>query len=222
MSNRILRALAAGLGLVVLLTRAAAAHPHVWTNMHSKILFTPDGLVRGVAVDWTFDEAYTKVAVDGLDANGDGSYSAAELAPLTKVNLDSLKTYGYFVFFRKNGSVQKIGDATDASQTYSLGRLTLHFSIPLKQPLDPRRDQISLKVYDPEFFIDFEYAKKAPTSVSREMPPTCRTELTPIPSDSGVDQTKQLLKTKGVDWKPDNNEDFGGLFAQAIQIKCQP
>ena len=203
------------------LTCSADAHPHVWATMHSTILFTPKGLVSGVAVDWTFDEAYTKVAVDGLDANGDGIYSPEELAPLTKVNLSSLKTYGYFVFFRKNGEVQKLGDTSDASQTYAKGRLTLHFTVSLLHPLDPIHDQVGLKVYDPEYFIDFEYAKSNPLRASQAIPSACRTELTPIPTDSNLSQTRQMLASKGIDWKPDNNEDFGGLFAQAALVVCR-
>lgn len=199
----------------------ASAHPHVWATMHSKILFSSAGLVRGVAMDWTFDEAYSKTALDGLDANGDGTYSRAELEPLTKVNLSSLKTYGYFVFFRKNGDLQKLGDATDASQDYAKGHLTLHFTVPLLKPLDPSHAQVGLKVYDPEFFIDFEYAKRNAVSASDGMPATCRIDLTPIPSDSTVGETRQMLASKGIDWKPDNNEDFGGMFAQAALVMCQ-
>jgi len=199
----------------------AIAHPHVWASMHSKILFTPAGLVRGVAMDWTFDEAYSKTALDGLDVNGDGAYSHEELEPLTKVNLSSLKTYGYFVFFRKDGDLQKLGDATDASQDYAKGRLTLHFTVPLLKPLDPGHAQVGLKVYDPEYFIDFEYAKKNAVSASDGMPAACRIDLTPIPSDSTVGQTRQMLASKGIDWKPDNNEDFGGMFAQAALVMCQ-
>ena len=192
----------------------------VWATVHSKILFNSHGLVSGVAVDWTFDEAYTQVAVAGLDINNDGTYSPEELEPLTKVNLSSLETYGYFIFFRKNGEVQALANPVAASQTYAKGRLTLHFTAPLLHPLDPQRDQVGLKIYDPEYFIDFEYAKTSPLLASLSIPAQCRTELTPIPTDSNLDQTRQMLASKGIDWKPDDNEDFGGLFAQVTIIVC--
>jgi hypothetical protein len=44
--------------------------------------------------------------------------------------------------------------------------------------------------------------------------------LTPIPNGSNLNQTRLMLSAKGIDWKPDNNEDFGGMFAQAILIVC--
>ena len=36
----------------------------------------------------------------------------------------------------------------------------------------------------------------------------------------GFDQTRAMLASKGRDWKPDNNEDFGAMFAQAVTIQC--
>ena len=46
----------------------AQAHPHVWIEMQSDVVFTDDGLIKGVDLEWTFDDAYTQMALDGLDA----------------------------------------------------------------------------------------------------------------------------------------------------------
>ena len=200
----------------------AGAHPHVWADMRSAVVFTAGGLVRGVKVEWTFDEAYSNVAVDGLDSNGDGVYSPAELAPLTEVNLAALKTYGYFIFMRLDGNVRKIGDPEEAGQIYAHGKLTLHFTMPLVEPIDPRKGQFMLKVYDPEFFIDFEYTRKKPASVIGAMPAQCRLVIKPVPTDAELNQTRLMLSTKGTDWKPDNGENFGGMFAQPVMIACGP
>ena len=84
--------------------------------MQSTIVFTDEGLIKGVDVEWTFDDAYAQVALDGLDVNKDGFYSQAELAPLTRENIDSLKSYEYFTVMRANGEQLKIADVTDAGQ----------------------------------------------------------------------------------------------------------
>ena len=189
--------------------------------MQSSIVFTDDGLIKGVDVEWTFDDAYAQMALDGLDVDGDGLYSQDELAPLTKENIDSLKDYEYFTVMRANGEQQKIGAVTDVGQIYSNNKLTLHFQVPLATPLDPRKANFMLKVYDPEFFIDFEYPKDNPADVNGNMPKKCKLKVKPVPTDAELDQTRTMLSTKGKEWKPENNEDFGAMFAQAVLIECK-
>jgi ABC-type uncharacterized transport system substrate-binding protein len=41
--------------------------------------------------------------------------------------------------------------------------LTLHFLLPLKQPLKAK--SLTIAVYDPEFFIDFSLAEKDPAKL---------------------------------------------------------
>ncbi len=214
-------------GLVFLLAVAIApmqamAHPHVWVEMRSKVLLSADGMVTGVRVEWTTDPAYAKDALDGLDANGNGVYEPDELARLTQENLESLASYDYFVAFRFNGEPQKNGKATNGIQTYNAndGRLTLLFTVPLETPLDPHKGEIRLKVYDPEFFIDFEYSKKTPLLISHPLAAGCTANLMELPPDPVATQTKTMLATKGKDWKPDMEEDFGALFAQPVVIAC--
>lgn len=190
--------------------------------MRSNVIVRPDGLISGVRVEWTFDKGYSATATEGLDANGDGVYSDAELAPLTQLNLSSLKTYGYFIFMRMNGTLQKFVDPIDPGQSYANGKLTLRFTLPLQHPVDPHAGTFALKVYDPEFFIDFEYVKTKPANVMGALPRGCNMKLSPIPSNEQLNQTLAMLSTKPVDWKPDGGEDFGGLFAQAITVKCMP
>jgi ABC-type uncharacterized transport system substrate-binding protein len=199
----------------------AQAHPHVWADMQSGIVFTDDGLIKGVDLEWTFDDAYTQMALDGLDLDGDGTYSQDELAPLTVENIKSLKDYEYFTVMRANGEQQKIGEVTEAGQIWSNNRLTLHFQVPLVTPLDPKKVDFMLKVYDPEFFVDIEYVKDNPADVVGKMPKECKLVLKPVPTDAELDQTRLMLSTKGKDWKPENNEDFGAMFAQPVLIKCK-
>lgn len=198
------------------------AHPHVWADMRSQLVVSDTGLISGVRVQWTTDKVYAKDALDGFNVKPDGTYDAADLAKLTAENLDALSGYGYFIFFRMGGEVQKIGKPVDGLQTYNAkdGRLTLLFTMPLETPLDPHAGSVTLKVYDPEFFIDFEYVADKPLLISKPLAQGCKAELKSVNTNAALNQTKQMLSTKDKTWKPDNNEDFGGLFAQPIEVKC--
>jgi ABC-type uncharacterized transport system substrate-binding protein len=201
---------------------AAVAHPHVWADMRSELLVDDAGLITGARVEWTTDKAYAKDALDIFKKQPDGGYNKEDLAKLTDENLSALADYGYFINFRYNGAKQQIGKAQEGFQTYdpASGRLTLLFSVSLLAPLDPAKGAVELKVYDPEFFIDFEYQAQKPLLISKPLKAGCVAKLLPIPGDNQIEQTKAMLATKGRDWKPENEEDFGSMFAQATEVTC--
>jgi ABC-type uncharacterized transport system substrate-binding protein len=188
--------------------------------MQSDVVFDDKGLISAVNVIWTFDDAYAQMALDGLDTNGDGVYSQAEIEPLTKENMNSLKDYDYFTVMRFSGTKQELGEVTEFGQIWSNDKLQLHFQVPLKTPLDPLTGDFVLKIYDPDFFIAMDYVKENPVSVIGNIPKNCGLVVKPIPTDAEVEQTRSMLSTKGTDWKPENNEDFGALFAQPVTISC--
>jgi ABC-type uncharacterized transport system substrate-binding protein len=198
----------------------ARAHPHVWVTMRSDVVFTGDGLITAINLEWSFDDNYTQMALDGLDVNGDGVYSQSELDPLTKENIASLKDYEFFTVMRVDGAKQEIGEVTEYGQIWSNDKLALHFQVPLKTPIDPRRGEFTVKVYDPDFFIAMDYVEDDPVAVLGNIPAACKLVVKPVPTDAELDQTRAMLASKGKDWQPENNEDFGAMFAQAASIAC--
>lgn len=198
----------------------ASAHPHVWIEMRSDVVFDDSGKVAAINLEWTFDDAYAQMALDGLDTNGDGVYSQLELETLTKENIASLKDYNYFIVPRADGKQVPVGDATEYGQIYTGTKLELHMQVPLARPVDPAAQQFSYKVYDPEFFIAIDYVKDEPVGVVGAQPPQCKPELKPVVIDEQMSQTMQMLSTKGTDWKPPEDEDFGGQFASPVIVAC--
>lgn len=189
--------------------------------MRSDIVMNDKGHITAVNLMWTFDQAYAEMALEGLDRNGDGVYSADELEPLTRENIESLKDYDYFTYVRFNGEKQKVGTPVDAGQIYSNDKLQLHMQVPLVTPLDPTKGEFVLKIYDPDFFIAFDYPKDDPVTVIGQVPEGCKLVVKPVPTDAELEQTRAMLATKGTDWKPENDEDFGALFAQPVTIECK-
>ena len=121
--------------------------------MTEELLYAPDGSVTGVHHAWTFDDMFSAFAVQGLDRKTKGTFSREELAPLAKVNVESLKEYGYFTHAKVNGKRQK--DAFADPIDYWLGYnpkdtvLTLHSTLQFKTPV--KVQALDLEIYDPEF-----------------------------------------------------------------------
>ena len=199
---------------------AVQAHPHVWTVIRTGLMAGNDGLVTGVKVDWTFDEVYSGFALEGLDANGDGSFSPEEIAPLTKENIESLVESNYFIAFKQNKKSLPNAPVTQYGQSYDGTKLTLSFVFSLKQPADPKLGALEVKVYDPDFFIAFDYDTTNPTKLEGTLAQGCKMILNPLPSTEELDQTRTFLADKGTDWKPEDPQDFGAMFAQGLVVSC--
>ena len=210
------------LGLVLTGTTVTAqAHPHVWIEARSDVVFDERGLIVAVNHEWTMDEAYSEMATDGLDTDGDGLYSPQELEPLTKENIQSLKEYNYFTQMKSDSEEVAFGDVVEAGQLWSRKRLSLHFQMPLKEPVDPTKSKIYYRIYDPEFFISIEFPGKEAITALGGKPPGCTVELRDVVSNEETEQTRAMLATKGTDWQPPPEEEFGDMFAQPIVINCK-
>lgn len=208
------------LAALILFATPAAAHPHVWIEARSDVVFDDRGRIIAINHEWTMDEMYTEAAVDGLDANADGVYSPEELKALTQENIESLKEYAYFTSFTAGNEKSLFSDVFEAGQLWNNKRLKLHFQLPLKEPVDPRKTAVSYRVYDPGFFIAIEFPGKDAVSAVGAIPADCRVELQEPVSDEQAVDTKAMLATKGVEWQAPPEEDFGAMFAQPIAVLC--
>jgi len=147
---------AAALALVLPMATAAQAHPHVFVDARSELIFDAAGAVTAVRHTWQFDEAFSAFAIQGLDANGDGKLSDAELVPLAKINVESLKDYEFFTGLKVGGKKQALLDPTKYWLEFHDGRLTLFFTLPLKAPVSIK-GKATLEVYDPQYFVAFAF-----------------------------------------------------------------
>jgi ABC-type uncharacterized transport system substrate-binding protein len=250
---------------------SARAHPHVWVTVETTVLFER-GSIAGFRHKWSFDELYATMAIQGLDANNDGTYSREELAELAKVNIEGLKDFGYFTHARLGEGRLAIGaptdyylehvappkpatapvppaaatgapapkssDAeTDASLLGRLGSaifgrkppdgvagggepakvLSLHFTVPLAQPVLAEAEGFAFGVYDPSFFIAFDMAKDDAVKLGAGAPAGCRIEIG-SPSKN-VDDAQRLGEAFAQQLGQMN---FGFAASQPIRVTCGP
>ena len=213
-----LRAIALTVAACIGLVRSADAHPHVWATVRSEIVFDDNHRITGIRHAWTFDEFYTAMAVQGLDADGDGVYSRQELEPLAKVNVESLKEFDYFTFVRRGADDKPLPlkEPVDYWIEYDKDLLTLHFTLPFETPLDPKSDEVAVDVYDPSFFVAFGFATDAPVKLSGTAT-GCGAEIKQPDAEIAAD-AKALSEAFFSQLGPGSN--FGSQFAQTAIVKC--
>jgi ABC-type uncharacterized transport system substrate-binding protein len=196
----------------------AQAHPHVWVTMMTELLYAPDGSATAVRQAWTFDDMYSAFATTGIQAKTKGQFTREELAPLAQENVESLKDFDYFTYAKIDGKRQK--DAFNPPVDYWLDYdpketvLTLHFTLPLREAVKTK--QLTIEIYDPEFFVDFGFAETNAVKLVGA-PPQC-TVTNEKPNDSNFPLVFQRLNKSFV--TSEANVGMGMNFANKVSVTC--
>jgi ABC-type uncharacterized transport system substrate-binding protein len=202
--------------LLVLVSRPlpANAHPHVWVKFHSEVLYAADGSLTGIRHAWTFDDMFSAYALQGIKHAVKGQYTREELTSLAQLNIKSLKEYDFFTYARAEGKKLKFSAPTDYWLEYSDSTLTLHFTLPLGTP--DRAKDTQFEIYDPTIFVDFEFAKDRPVTLSGA-PASCRFTLG-LPHEPTA---SERLRLSQLDNEPlDPSSTYGETFANKITVDC--
>lgn len=203
-------------GAMALWTTAARAHPHVWVTAKSELVYDDKADITAVRHSWTFDEAYSSYATQGLDKDGDGKLSASELADLAKVNVDSLSDFGYFTKGKANGKALSFASPTDYSLDFQNGRLTLDFTLPVKTPM-PANRMLTLEIYDGTYFVAFALAEGDDAARISGAPQGCTTR---IMRPKKPDEAQQQQLSEAFFEALSANTNFGMQFSNRILVAC--
>jgi ABC-type uncharacterized transport system substrate-binding protein len=217
MIQRFFLSIAAALAALASAAAPASSHPHVWVTMKSELVFAPDGTITGVRHAWTFDDMFSAFATQGLEAKKKGEFTREELTPLAEVNVTSLKEYDFFTYAKANGKKVEFNEPApgyyldfDTKETV----LTLHFTLPLKQPVKAK--DLTVEVYDREFFVDFSFAEKDPAKLVGA-PVQCK--LTVARPEEMNAALAQQLSQLGPDQR-DPSLTIGAQYANKLVVKC--
>lgn len=193
----------------------AAAHPHVWVTMQSELLYAPDGSLTGIRHHWAFDDMFSAFATQGIQSKVKGHFSREELAPLAKVNVESLKEYDYFTYATVDGKKTPLADPLpDYWLDYKNSRLVLNFTLPFKHPVEAK--YLKLEIYDPTIFVDFEFEKQTPVHLVGA-PAGCKLDVV-LPQDITVAQSQKLGESFFNSLS--STQNWGAQFANKILVNC--
>jgi ABC-type uncharacterized transport system substrate-binding protein len=195
-------------------TSPARAHPHVWITMKSELIYAPDGTITGIRHAWSFDDMFSAFATQGLDSKEKGKLSREELAPLAKVNIESLKEYDYFTYATADGEKVPLSDPLpDYWLDYKEQVLTLYFTLPLKTPVKAK--ELKIDIYDPTIFVDFSFDKKSPVQIVGA--PQCKLDVA-LPREMTFAEGKKLSEIPAD--QPNTSMAWGAQFANKILVHC--
>jgi ABC-type uncharacterized transport system substrate-binding protein len=196
----------------------ASAHPHVFVDAHAEIVFDRAGEITAVRHIWQFDDAFSAFAIQGLDKNDDGKLSDDELAPLAKVNVDSLQVYDFFTILTMGKARQVFVPPKEYWLEFDGGKLTLFYTLPLKKPV-AMNGTATIEVFDPEYFVAFTFAKTgavkldgAPASCSAIYHPPKELDAQTMATLAAIPYEQHDL--------PQSLADAAAGLANLITVKC--
>lgn len=212
-------------GFILSALAPAQAHPHVWLQARAELIFDAANNFVAVRHTWEFDEGFSAFATQGLDVNGDGKFSREELAELAQINVDSLKEYEYFTFVQMGEDDPAYGVPSDQWLEYKDGLLTLHFTLPMQEPVvaDAARgfQDLTVEVFDATFFVDVAFVAENPVR-------TVRGDDTASPCVAALERRKEidplqskLLSEIGPDESvPEELAPQEGDLSNTIRVTC--
>jgi ABC-type uncharacterized transport system substrate-binding protein len=200
------------------LPSSLSAHPHVLVDAKSEVVFDASGRMISVRHIWQFDPAFSAYAIQGLDENGDGQLSDAELRPLAKINVESLQEFDFFTHLAIDGKALEFAEPQEYWLELRGGGLTLFYELPLKMPVAVAPDT-TLEVFDPEYFVAFTFVEDDPVTLV-EAPPNCLAVYHP-PGEVDA-QTMAMLNALPQDQRELPPELAGAAddLADLAEIKC--
>ena len=211
--NALLRILLAAL-LSLGASGLVQAHPHVWVTMQTELVYAPDGTITGIRHAWSFDDMFSTFATQGLESKEKGKFTREELAPLAKVNVESLKEYDYFTYATADGKKAELTDpASDYWLDYKDQVLTLNFLLPFKAPVKAK--ELKIEIYDPSVFVDFAFAKDKPVQLAGAS--KCKLDVV-LPREMTFAEGKALSQIPA-DQK-NTTMAWGAQFASKILVHC--
>ena len=200
--------------LLILAPLPAAAHPHAWIDLQSRVMLDERGQIEGIQLDWLFDEWYT-IYIAGEFAESNTS-STEFLTSLGQQNLANLAEYDYFLKVLVDGEQRSVGTVTKFDTGLSNERLWLRFEVPLAERVDPRKSKVSYKVYDPTYYIEILHVEDQPVTFEGAGADRCSAKVI-----DAKPTFEAIALASALDVTQTGGDNLGEVFAQTVEVSCR-
>ncbi|MFW5680572.1 MAG: DUF1007 family protein [Pseudomonadota bacterium] len=208
------RTLTAGLAATALglgLAGPAAAHPHGWIDIQTRLVFDQAGRLAAIEQAWLFDELYSAFILEEFAAAGQSVEDG--LAELGQADITALAEYDYFTVVEKAGAPVPLARVESFANGIAAERIWLKFELPLAEPVDPATDDLRYAVFDPTYFVEVAHLGEPPvTFAGRD---DCRFELIPPEPPS-----EMVWLAAALDRTQSAGDGLGIHFAEWVTIRC--
>ncbi|MCD0505822.1 DUF1007 family protein [Bordetella petrii] len=187
----------------------------MWIDARARIVFDAQQRVTAIEQDWKFDEMFGTYTTQGLARNADGSLSDDILKGMARDWMSALgePISHYFTRAAVDEQTLSFGEPRNAKVSWNAQdqRLTLSFTLPLAQPVAPGQQGLRFDIYDPTYFVAYDFSAPGAVAVSgapaecapryqppRELDWKTMQQLAAIPADPDALPEELFAITKGL------------------------
>ena len=199
---------------LILAATSAGGHPHVFVDVALRFESDAQGRLTGVEVTWSYDDFFSLLILSdmGLDPDGDGQLTDAELARLKGFDLEEWPE-GFEGDLYIHAGDEKIALAHPVPEAVRMeaGRIVATHRRGFG-PVAP--DGLRVEPYDPTYFVD--YTLTGPVV----LPNACAYAIT----EPDLDESQQAFRNMVAELSAEEQYDgveVGNLFSDIMVISCR-
>lgn len=211
--------LAAALMIPVALAPPALAHPHVFIDSGIEVLIDDQNRATGVRISWTYDDFYSLsvIADKGLDPDGDGRLTKAEVAQLSGFDMNWDPAFPGDTYALQGDTDLTLSRPRDWSAEYADGKITSHHRRDFDQPVALSGAPLIVQVYDPGYYVQYTIAFDPVLTGGQDCSATAYAP--------DITEADEQLKAALAEYTPDQDveADFpaiGKAYAEEIRVTC--
>jgi ABC-type uncharacterized transport system substrate-binding protein len=190
----------------------AQAHPHVFVETGLTLVADDAGRLIGVEVSWAYDDFYSLLLLEdlGLDPDGDGALTPAELARLDGFDLQWIEGYLGDLYLTAGETPVVLGRPEGRGTDVVDGRIvSRHF-----RSFAPLDGTVVVKAYDPTFYTAYDL------NGGVQVPEGCRLTIQPADLDRAYTMVEEALYANPA--MPDDEfPEVGEAFADVVEVSCR-
>ncbi len=210
-------AIPAALASLLFASAPAAAHPHVFIGVRVEVQFDDTGAIRSMNQRWLFDELFSALIAEDIDADGNGQPDDGELGDYLVEVMRSLRDYGYYTELVSDGAEVPLVLTGDMFATLDGSNLQITFTVMPEQTVALSGGEVTYRVFDPTYYIDVLHADADEAIVLSGAPAECTHRvIAPNPDAAMVDLAASLDQTMSA------SDTLGAFFAGTVFIACGP
>ena len=200
--------------LALLPALPAGAHPHVFADVGLALTLDARDRVVSVDVTWRYDDFFSLLILEdmGLDPDGDGVLTGAELDQLARFDLDNwYEGFEGDLYLYSGGQKLDLGAPDFVDVRMVGGQIeSVH-----RRSVDPApADGLVIRPYDPTYYIAFT------ANLPVTLPDRCSARVT----KPDLDAADRALQAELAKVPEDQFEviEMGETFADRIDVTCAP